>query len=301
MHLLFSLCPNSRERFPLRGEALLHLCGNRCSAASLPKGSGFFRVFLHFPRNWVMNILFAMLSALLFCGCRTPKPHMQAVRQKQLFLVIDDAGLDAFEVRQFLEIPVPMTIAVLPHLKETKAVCAEIRRHADKEMILHQPMEAYNAESDTGSGAIRNATHPEDVAGILDQNRASVRGAVGMNNHMGSRVTENEELMAEVLRYCRAHGLYFLDSKTAYNSVVPRVADREHIHLEARDVFLDIQHDRESVRRAWGSTVAKARENGYVIAIGHIWSKETAAAIRDSYETLINQGYTFHLISELYK
>ncbi len=40
---------------------------------------------------------------------------------------------------------------------------------------------------------------------------------------------------------------------------------------------------------------------GYVIAIGHIWSKESAIAIRDSYETLLNQGYTFHKLSELYE
>ena len=126
-------------------------------------------------------------------------------------------------------------------------------------------------------------------------------GVVGMNNHMGSRVTENEVLMAEVLRCCKACGLFFLDSKTAYNSVVPRVAVREQMHLEQRDVFLDIQHDRASVRKAWGSTVAKARDQGYVIAIGHAWSAETAATLRDSFQTLENQGYTFHLLSELYE
>ncbi len=252
-----------------------------------------------------MSRLF-ILGLLFLCGCHAPthqdhSPRSAVVRQKQIFLVIDDAGLDLVEIQQFMEIPVPMTIAVLPHLKKTAEVCAEIRRHADKELILHQPMEAYDATKKTGAGAIYDRTHLKDVAKILDHNLMSVHGAVGMNNHMGSRVTENEALMAEVLRYCRAHGFYFLDSKTAYNSVVPRVAGRGHVHLEERDVFLDIEHDRESVRRAWGNTVAKARENGYVIAIGHIWSKETAAAIRDSYQTLQNQGYTFHLLSELYE
>jgi polysaccharide deacetylase 2 family uncharacterized protein YibQ len=253
-----------------------------------------------------MSRLFVLgVAFVLLCGCRVPtRPpasHSPIVRQKQIFLVIDDAGLDVAEMRQFLELPIPMTIAVLPHLKETERVCTEIRRHADKELILHQPMEAYDRNADTGPGTIHNTVSPGMASRIFGSNLASVRGAVGMNNHMGSRVTENEVLMAEVLRYCRAHGLYFLDSKTAYNSVVPRVARREHIHLEARDVFLDIQHDRASVRRAWESTVAKAREDGYVIAIGHIWSKETAAAIRDSYQTLINQGYSFHLLSELYE
>ena len=253
-----------------------------------------------------MRLFFPILLLLLLCGCRTPThrdhpPRPAAPRQKQIFLVIDDAGLDLAEIQQFMEIPVPMTIAVLPHLKETERVCAEIHRHPDKELILHQPMEAYNRNADTGPGALQNTTRPADVSKILARNLTSVRGAVGMNNHMGSRVTENEALMAEVLRYCRMRGIYFMDSKTAYNSIVPRVAGREHVHLEARDVFLDIQHDRESVRRAWESTVKKARENGYAIAIGHIWSKETAAAIRDSYESLQNQGYTFHMLSELYE
>jgi polysaccharide deacetylase 2 family uncharacterized protein YibQ len=223
------------------------------------------------------------------------------MRHKQIYLVIDDAGLDLREVRQFLDIPAPMTIAVLPHLSMTTEVCAEIRRHPEKELILHQPMEAYNRESATGPGAIRNNTRPEEVRSILDRNLASVRGAVGMNNHMGSRVTENQALMTEVLRYCRDHNLYFLDSRTAYNSQVPRVAAREKVHLEGRDVFLDIGHDRETVRKAWESAVRKARNNGYVIAIGHAWNDETALAIRDSFQSLINQGYTFHLLSELYE
>jgi len=250
--------------------------------------------------------VFGVILVLLCGGCHAPthhdpSPHASAVRQKQIFLVIDDAGLDLAEIQQFMDIPVPMTIAVLPHLKKTGEVCTEIRRHRDKELILHQPMEAYDATKKTGDGAIYDRMNPAEISKILDQNFVSVRGAVGMNNHMGSRVTENEALMSAVLHYCRVHGLYFLDSKTAYNSIVPRVAGRQHVHLEERDVFLDIQHDRESVRRAWGSTVSKAREKGYVIAIGHIWSKETAMAIRDSYQTLQNQGYTFHLLSELYE
>lgn len=252
-----------------------------------------------------MRVLFYILMVSMLCGCRTTKSshrdsQASTVRQKQIFLVIDDAGLDVAEVRAFLELPIPMTIAVLPHLKMTGEVCAEIHRYADKELILHQPMEAYDRESDTGPGAIYNSTRPADVEKILERNLASVRGAAGINNHMGSRITENEMLITEILRYCRRQGLYFLDSKTAYNSLVPRVAEREHIHLEERDVFLDVRHDRETVRRAWENTVLKAQKNGYVIAIGHVWSKETVSAIRNSYQTLINQGYSFHLLSELY-
>ena len=246
----------------------------------------------------MMGRRFFILLSTLLCGFHSSEATS---RQKQIFLVIDDAGLEIAETRQFLDIPIPMTIAVLPHLKETRMVCNAILDCEGKEIMLHQPMEAYDRAADTGPGTIYNTTYTADVIRILDRNLASVHGARGINNHMGSRTTENEVLMAEILRYCRSRDLYFLDSKTAYNSVVERVANRSHTHYEGRDVFLDIQHDRASVRKAWESTVRKARENGYVIAIGHIWSRETADAIRDSYQTLINQGYTFHVLSELYE
>ncbi len=247
-----------------------------------------------------------LLQVVFLCGCHAPthrahSPHPAVVRQKQIFLVIDDAGLDLAETQRFLDIPVPMTIAVLPHLKQTGEVCAAIHRHADKELILHQPMEAYKSKVDPGEGAIRNTNPPADVRKTLDRNLASVRGAAGMNNHMGSRVTENPELMRAVLIDCRSRGLFFLDSKTSYNSQVPAVAHSLGMHMEQRDVFLDIQHDRDSIRKTWGLTVSKARENGYVVVIGHAWSAETAATIRDSFQTLENQGYTFHLLSELYE
>ncbi len=239
------------------------------------------------------------LSLFLFsflCGIATATE-----RHKQIYLVIDDAGLVLHETKQFLDIPVPMTIAVLPHLKETREVCAEISRYEDKEIILHQPMEAYDKEKNPGRGAIYNTSRPEEVSAILRSNLSSVQGAVGVNNHMGSRVTENRVLMSEVLRCCKGNGLFFLDSKTAYNSQVPRIAHQEHMHMEERHVFLDIEHDRKTIRKMWGSSVGHAKEHGYVIVIGHIWSKESAAAIRDSYETLQNQGYTFHKLSELYE
>ena len=119
---------------------------------------------------------------ILVSGCRTPRPshqvsHVPEIRHKQIFLVIDDAGLNVAETRQFLDIPVPITIAVLPHLKQTKQVCAEIARHTDKEIILHQPMEAYDRDANTGPGTIQNTTPPAMVSEILKNNLASVRGA----------------------------------------------------------------------------------------------------------------------------
>lgn len=221
-------------------------------------------------------------------------------KNKRLYLVIDDAGLIYEETAQFLSLPMPLTIAVLPYQKQTKKVVAAIQQAPDKELMLHQPMEPYS-KCDPGIGTIWNTTNPADVACILQENLANVSGAKGMNNHMGSRTTENEAVMTAVLQYCKAHQLFFLDSKTAYNSMVERVSVREGLHFEERHVFLDIKHDRAGIQRAWDSAAIKAERNGYAIAIGHVWSKATADVLRASYADLIQRGYTFHLLSELYE
>lgn len=254
-------------------------------------------------KRGVAHVVCACMALVLLYGCKTNQPSVKQMgpREKQLFVVIDDAGLVLEETRQFLDIPVPMTIAVLPHQQNTTEVCREIAKDPLKEIILHQPMEALDRSKNPGKGAIRTTTTPQQAVALLDWNLQSVPGAVGMNNHMGSGVTEDPLLMQTVLRYCRARGLFFLDSKTAYNSVVPRIAEQEQIHIEQRDSFLDIQHDREYIRRMWEQAVETAREKGYAVIIGHAWSEETALAIRDSYENLLSQGYTFHNLSELYE
>jgi polysaccharide deacetylase 2 family uncharacterized protein YibQ len=254
-----------------------------------------------------MRLLLAILM-LALCGCETTRHQhrrhdgrKQTVRHKQIYIVMDDAGLAVDEVKPFMQVPIPMTIAVLPFQKETGAVCDFILRHPGKEVILHQPMEAYDGEKNPGINAIYNTTDPREVPGILDASFKSVRGAVGMNNHMGSRVTENDQLLSEVMNYCRQNGYFFLDSKTAYNSRAVPAGHRHGMHIEQRDVFLDIDRDRESVRKMWAMAVAHAREHGHAVVIGHVWCEEAAIAIRDSYEMLMKQGYTFHKLSELYE
>ena len=253
-----------------------------------------------------MRFWFFILPLLMMCGCSTPSHHRdipaaQVRRHKQIFLVMDDAGLSMEETRRFLDIPVPMTIAVLPHQRQTDAVCRAIQRCAEKEIILHQPMEAYDAGQDIGLGGIYSSTPPDAVAAILDRNLSSVHGAVGVNNHMGSRITENQPLMRAVLRYCKENGLFFLDSKTGHNSQVSLLAHKENMHMEQRHVFLDVRRDRAFVRGQWSAAVRRAREQGYAVVIGHVWCGETADAIRDSCESLKKQGYTFHKLSELYE
>ena len=43
--------------------------------------------------------------------------------------------------------------------------------------------------------------------------------AIGFNNHMGSKFTEDERLMKVVIDTAKQRGVFFLDSKTTAKSV----------------------------------------------------------------------------------
>jgi hypothetical protein len=100
------------------------------------------------------NIFLLFVLFLLAPGCKTTqpssppaqkkKPHSAKIqpRKKQIFIVIDDAGLSMQQARQFLEIPIPMPVAVMPQRKYSREVARLIAKDPKNEIILHQPMEA---------------------------------------------------------------------------------------------------------------------------------------------------------------
>ena len=58
-----------------------------------------------------------------------------------LIFVFDDAGHNMTQLQPFLELPFPITVAVLPGL-DYSAQAAQKARTSGKEVILHQPMQA---------------------------------------------------------------------------------------------------------------------------------------------------------------
>jgi polysaccharide deacetylase 2 family uncharacterized protein YibQ len=214
---------------------------------------------------------------------------------KTLIFVIDDAGNNYVQLEPFLKLPFSLTIAVLPDLsyseKDAKAVIA-----AGKELILHQPMQAIGGQN-PGPGALTIGMGADEVRSIIEANLATVPGAVGMNNHMGSAATSDLSLMEEVTAVAKARGIYYLDSLTVSDSAVPIAARREGIRYWERSVFLDNSTDRVSIVRAVEDGKRLAAKNGSAIMIGHVWSADLAQTLMDLYPRLVEEGFSLSTIS----
>jgi uncharacterized protein len=222
-------------------------------------------------------------------------PTAPRVNAREILFVIDDAGYNMKQLKPFLELPFPVTIAVLPGLQYSEKAARAVRA-AGKELILHQPMEAIGGQN-PGPGAIRLGMGAKEIERIVDANLATVPGAVGINNHMGSAATADLSVMEAVAAVAKKRGIYYLDSRTTSASSVPVAARREGISYWERDVFLDNTPDRASILRAVEDGKKRSSKDRPAIMIGHVWSAELAQTLSDLYPQLVSEGYSLSTIS----
>ena len=187
----------------------------------------------------------------------------------RVVIVLDDLGFRESQWRTILAIPSPLTLSFLPSAPNLVEWAQTARIHGH-EILLHLPMEP-KGDQDPGPNALRVADNRDTLQANLTTLLADATniGAVGANNHMGSRATEDSALMGEVLTSLRGRGLLFLDSRTTATSVASAEALRLRTAFAERDIFLDHELREDSVRAQLLALEWLARRRGYAIAIGH--------------------------------
>lgn len=97
----------------------------------------------------------------------------------------------------------------------------------------------------------------------------SIRIAIGVNNHMGSMATEDEELMGMFVRAVKNKGLIFVDSRTSLDSVAYKTARGIGLACGYNEGFLDAASDSEHMQKQIDQLFKKAKEKGKIIIIAH--------------------------------
>ena len=194
-------------------------------------------------------------------------------------VIFDDAGGTLEDIEAIIALERPATIAVLPGLRFSREV-AEQGRAAGLEVFLHLPLEADDAATAMGPGGIAGTMTDEEIAAAVHDGLAWVPGAVGVNNHMGSKGTADERIMRAVLRVVKARGLIWVDSRTSLRTVGARLAGEMRIPTASRQVFLDNEDDPEAIRAQVRRIIEIAQKQGQAIAIGHA-HRRTAQVLRE--------------------
>ncbi len=235
-----------------------------------------------------------------------PKPVKQenkfnlpkAKNNATLVFVFDDGGQNLYDLQKFLELPFPITIAVLPKLKYS-AESAKRVRNSGHELILHQPMQAINRSVNPGPGAITPEMTEEEVRKMLLSNINEIGPIAGMNNHEGSAITADIAKMEVILKTASDCGIFFLDSRTNVKTVVPLVAKEMGYNYYERNIFLDNEKTRENALMELKKGLDIANKKGSAVMIGHVWSADfLPALLKELYPELVKNGYKFSVVSE---
>lgn len=186
----------------------------------------------------------------------------------QLAIIVDDVA-DRATLRALLALDIPLTVSILPYAEGAPQIAQEARA-AGRDVFVHMPMEPVGLD-DPGPYALTYGLNDRQIEARLSWAFARVPGAIGFNNHMGSRLTGDMAHMERIFAQLPSErsDLVFVDSLTSPRSVAATMARRVGLKSLRRDVFLDHDPEPAAIATQVATALDTARSEGFAIAIIH--------------------------------
>ncbi|MBF0529139.1 MAG: divergent polysaccharide deacetylase family protein [Deltaproteobacteria bacterium] len=186
-------------------------------------------------------------------------------------IVIDDFGFSLEQARCFIDLDLPLAVSVLPFQPHTEEI-ARLAHQKGHVVMLHMPMQpAQWPETDAGPGALMISMDRPEIQSKSKAALANIPFVAGVNNHMGSRFTEDRARMDWFFEEIRSRKLFFLDSRTSLRSVAFEEAKRMGLPAGRRAIFLDNVQEPQAIQMQLKKLAADAAQNGFSIGIGHVY------------------------------
>ncbi|RUM93528.1 MAG: divergent polysaccharide deacetylase family protein [Thiothrix sp.] len=214
-------------------------------------------------------------------------------------IIIDDIGYNYSAGQKSAALHPSITLSVLPATPFARKLTNDLSLRGH-ELMLHIPMQAQLTKAPKEPVVLTENMHELEYKAQIEAYLHEFPEVSGVNNHMGSLLTQKPKQMEWLMEVLSAQGfLYFVDSRTHKKTVAERIASKFTINNARRDVFLD--HGKNRIKSDWvWSQVRKlehkAERNGFALAIGHPHPK-TLAVLQKALPWLEAQGHTIVPIS----
>jgi polysaccharide deacetylase 2 family uncharacterized protein YibQ len=229
---------------------------------------------------WEISILgYPTHLLLLNSDSQAPAPRVLAKHKTaHLAIVIDDLGENLAQAQELAQgLNIPVTFSILPYGAYTQEI-SKLATKNDREILLHLPLEPKEfPEIDPGPGALFVDMTKEQILASLNQNLNRIPKAIGVNNHMGSRFTEDPQSLRPVFKVLKKKNLFFLDSLTTPKSQVKKIASDLDLKYMSRHIFLDNEQNVQAIIYQLQKAERIALSRGSCIAIGHPYPETLTA------------------------
>ena len=218
----------------------------------------------------------------------------------KIAIIIDDFGYyENKTTEKFLNFEYPITLSIIPGQKHSVEV-AEQAKKKDKAFMIHLPMEAIEEKVEDGDFTIMTNLPDSVIADRVQKAVAVLPGAVGINNHMGSKATADARVMEVLFKQLKSNGKFFIDSKTTSESVASHIAAKYGVKSAVNDGFLERNKDEDEVyiQKKLAAIAKIAKRRGKAIVIGHPYS-ETIKVLSEEIPKLEKKGFQIVPITEV--
>jgi len=226
-------------------------------------------------------------------------PLSGADQRPVLSLVIDDLGYSLTQGKAALNLMGDHTFAIIPSTTYGKKLAA-LAYEKNKEIILHLPLQASSIRAAAESNTLTESMSEDQITLNTLAMLSEFPNIKGVNNHMGSHLTEISFFMRPIMESIKAYRsqLYFLDSRTSSRSVAYIEATNSGLDSIKRDIFLDHDYkNMKSIKFQFDLWLKKARDTGSAVAIGHPHSN-TMKLLAEQLP-LIEKDFQFMRVSQL--
>ncbi len=204
------------------------------------------------------------------------EPRVTIDGKPKLAIIIDDISYDR-QVEMFQSLNMPINLSVLP---STRISPNREKLVNNRHFMLHLPLEARTFKAQE-EGVLKIGDSLETIENRIKTLRKEFPTVKYINNHTGSKFSENRDGMRKLLKTLKKYNFHFVDSLTTPKSVASEISTELNIKIFKRDVFLDNENDVSYITNQLKLAVKKAKEKGFAIAIGHP-NKNTFIAINSS-------------------
>lgn len=215
-------------------------------------------------------------------------------------IIIDDIGYSYKAGLKSAALHPSITLSVLPDTPFARKLVNALSING-YELMLHLPMQAQFTQAPKELVVLTENMDEFEYKTQIKNYLNEFPEIRGVNNHMGSLLTQKPRQMAWLMEVLSSQGLlYFVDSRTHKGTVAERIASEFTVHNTRRDIFLD--HGKNRIKSEWiwsqvRKLQRKAKRDGFALAIAHPHSK-TLAILQKALPWLEAQGHTIVPISQ---